>query len=85
MREQLESIPEPTREQPQEKEYRPSKSEMLTNYEIHIKFLNRGCVVQVGCKSIAFTDINEAMTEINEYVTGDTWEVQKKWYKLLDM
>jgi hypothetical protein len=85
MREQLEPIPEPTIPQPQEKEYRPSKSEMLTNYEIHIKFLNRGCVVQVGCKSIAFTDINEAMTEINEYVTGDTYEVQKKWHKLLDM
>jgi hypothetical protein len=82
MREQLEPIPEPTMDV---KEYRPSKSEMLTNYEIHIKFLNRGCVIQVGCKSIAFTDINEAMTEINAYVTGDTWEVQKKWHMLLDM
>jgi hypothetical protein len=85
MREQLEPIPEPTTSQPQEKEYRPSKSEMLRDYEINIQFLNRGCVVRVGCKSIAFTDINEAMAEINEYVTGDTYEVQKKWHKLLDM
>jgi len=66
-------------------EYRPSKSEMLRDYEINIQFLNRGCVVRVGCKSIAFTDINEAMAEINEYVTGDTYEVQKKWQKLFDM
>jgi hypothetical protein len=85
MREQLEPIPEPTMEQPQEKEYRSSKSEMLRDYEINIQFLNRGCVVRVGCKSIAFTDINEAMAEINEYVTGDTYEVQMKWRKLLDM
>jgi hypothetical protein len=68
-----------------EKEYKPSKSEMLRDYEINIQFLNRGCVVRVGCKSIAFTDINEAMAEINEYVSGDTYEVQKKWRKLLDM
>jgi hypothetical protein len=68
-----------------EKEYRPSKSELLRDYEINIQFLNRGCVVRVGCKSIAFTDINEAMAEINEYVTGDTYEVQKRWRKLLDM
>jgi hypothetical protein len=76
-------MPEPTVSC--EKEYRPSKSEMLTDYEINIQFLNRGCVVRVGCKSIAFTDINEAMAEINEYVTGDTYEVKKKWRKLLDM
>ena len=76
--EQQEKMTEPV-------EYRPSKSEMLRDYEINIQFLNRGCVVRVGCKSIAFTDINEAMAEINEYVSGDTYEVQKKWRKLLDM
>jgi len=70
---------------PEGKEYRPSKSELLRDYEITIQFLSRGCVVRVGCKSIAFTDINEAMAEINEYVTGDTYEVQNKWRKLLDM
>lgn len=66
------------------KEWRPSKAEALREYEINIRFLNRGCVVRVGCKEIAFTDVNEAMTEINEYVTGDTYEIQKKWIKLLD-
>jgi hypothetical protein len=87
-------IPEPTVERvsmdqeakiSEPQEYRPSNLEALREYEINITFLNRGCVVRVGCKSIAFTDINEAMAEINEYVTGDTYEVQKRWRKLLDM
>jgi hypothetical protein len=25
------------------------------------------------------------MAQLNEYVSGDTYEVQKKWRKLLDM
>ncbi len=77
------SIPEPTVSC--EKEWKPSKQEALKDYEINIRFLNRGCVVRVGCKEIAFEDINKAMVEINEYVTGDTWEVQNKWRKLLEM
>ncbi len=75
--------PEPEMEKVSE--YRPSNNEALREFEINIRFLSRGCVVRVGCKSIAFTDINEAMAEINEYVSGDTYEVQKKWRKLLDM
>jgi hypothetical protein len=70
---------------PEEKEYRPSKSELLRDYEISIQFLSRGCVVRVGCKAIAFEDVVTAMNEINAYVCGDTYEVQKKWRKLLDM
>jgi hypothetical protein len=65
-------------------EYRPSKQEVLREYEISIRFLNRGCIVRVGCKEIAFEDFSRAMAEINEYVTGDTYEIQKKWRKLLD-
>jgi hypothetical protein len=66
------------------REYRPSKQEVLREHEIRIHFLHRGCVVHVGCKQIAFEDVSRAMTEINEYVTGDTYEVQQKWRKLLD-
>jgi ethanolamine utilization cobalamin adenosyltransferase len=66
------------------KEYRPSKQEVLREHEIRIHFLHRGCVVHVGCKQIAFEDVSRAMTELNEYVTGDTYEVQQKWRKLLD-
>jgi hypothetical protein len=67
-----------------EKEYRPSKQEILREYEISIRFLSRGCVVRIGCKEIPFEDFSRAMSEINEYVMGDTYEVQKKWRKLLD-
>lgn len=70
---------------PQTKEWRPSNQECLREFELNIRFLNRGCVVRVGCKEIAFEDVNKAMAEINEYVTGNTWEVQQKWRKVLDM
>jgi hypothetical protein len=83
MREQLEPIPEPTVSC--EKEYRPSKQEALRDYEINIRFLSRGCVVKVGCKEIAFEDVSKAMAQLNEYISGDTWEVQNKWRKLLEM
>jgi hypothetical protein len=82
----LDSMPE--RELPMTesvaKQYRPSKQEALREYEINIRFLSRGCIVKVGCKEIAFEDFSRAMAEINEYVAGDTYEVQKKWRKLLD-
>lgn len=70
---------------PETKEWRPSNQEILQEYELSIRFLSRGCVVRVGCKEIAFEDVNKAMAEINEFVTGDTYEVQKKWRKLLNM
>ena len=70
---------------PETKEWRPSNREALQEYEINLRFLSRGCVVRVGCKEIAFEDVNRAMAEINEYVTGDTYEVHKKWRKLLNM
>jgi hypothetical protein len=70
---------------PETKEWRPSNQEVLQEYELSIRFLSRGCVVRVGCKEIAFEDINKAMAEINEYVSGNTYEVQKKWRKLLNM
>lgn len=68
----------------QAKEYVPTQKEALRDYEISIRFLNRGCIVSVGCKSIAFEDVSKAMEEINAYVCGDTYKVQKKWRKILD-
>lgn len=65
------------------KEYRPSNSEALRDYEIIIKFVNRGCIVSVGCKSIAFESVLSAMKEINEYV-NNPYENQNKWRALLD-
>ena len=64
-------------------EYRPSNLEVLQEYEIRLQFLSRGCIVHVGCKTIAFETIESAMKELNEYV-NNTYETQKKWRKILD-
>jgi len=64
-------------------EYRPSNKEALREFEISIKFLNRGCIVRVGCKEIAFEDPTRAMEAINNYV-ANPWEEQRKWRKILD-
>lgn len=54
----------------------------LTEYEIHIKFLNRGCVVSVGCKSIAFESLDDMLTNLVEYVKNH--EVSyKKWSEII--
>ena len=65
------------------KEYRPSKREALKEYNISIEFLDRGCMVRVGCKSIAFEDVEEAMVAIVNY-TKNPWESQQEWRKILD-
>lgn len=78
-------VPQPQIEKVAEtKEWRPTDAEALREFEIRIKFLNRGCVVSVGCKDIAFENVASAMEEINAYVCGDTYKVQKKWRKILD-
>ena len=64
-------------------EYKPSNQQILQEYEIRIQFLSRGCIVHVGCKSIAFETIESAMVEVNEYV-NNSYETKKKWKKILD-
>lgn len=49
-------------------EHKPSRSEYLRDYEIKIKFLSIGCVIEVGCKSIPFSTIKEGMIALNHYV-----------------
>ena len=80
----MEPTPQGVPQCEQTKEYRPSKQECLRQYDISIRFLSRGCVVKVGCKEIPFEDVSNAMAQLNEYVAGDTYEVQKKWGKILD-
>lgn len=77
-------VPEPQIEKVSEpKEWRPSNAEALREFEIRIKFLNRGCIVSVGCKEIAFEDYTNAMAAINAYV-ANPWDEQQKWRKILD-
>ena len=66
------------------KEYRPSNHQVLQEHEIRLQFFSRGCIVHVGCKSIAFETVESAMKEVNEYV-NNTYETQKKWRKILDI
>jgi hypothetical protein len=61
---------------------RMSRNYYLREYPINIRFLSIGCVVEVGCKSIPFTSIDDAMKEINAYV-ADPYNEQQRWRKLL--
>ena len=65
------------------KEYVRPRMDYLRDYEINIRFLSLGCVVRVGCKEIAFTSIEEAMTEVNAYVANPK-ELEKKYNKLFN-
>jgi hypothetical protein len=71
----------PTRLEDCAKEYRPSRMECLRDYNINIRFLSVGCIIEVGCKSIPFTTIKEAMEALNQYVakpyeTRQVWEIK---------
>jgi len=50
----------------------------LKNYDVQINFVDRGCVIKVGCKSFAFESVEEAMAELEAY-TKDPIGVGKKY------
>ena len=50
----------------------------LTDYEIRIRFLSYGCIVSIGCKEIAFSSFDDAMSEINFYIKNPV-EAKKVW------
>jgi hypothetical protein len=66
-----------------EKVYQASRIEYLREHDITIEFLSMGCVIKVGCKKIAFTNIDEAMKELTEYVK-DPYTAREKWFKIFD-
>jgi hypothetical protein len=61
-----EDLTKPCESQDQRDERR--KLETLKRWEIGILPLDRGCIVKVGCKSIAFTSIEAAYKEIGRYL-----------------
>lgn len=67
---------------PELQEYIPSRTELLQRHEIVIQFMSVGCVIRIGCKSIPFESVNEAMAELNEYVNNPR-KSTKKWEKVL--
>ena len=42
--------------------------DMLKLWEIGIQVLDRGCVVRIGCKSIAFVSVEAGYKEIGRYL-----------------
>ena len=65
-----EPVPEPSRPL--------TRQQLLAEYRISIRFLAKGCIVEIGCKEIAFSSVQSAMSAINDYVedpkkAGDYW------------
>ena len=65
------------------REYFPNKQQILREYTIELRFLSVGCVIRVGCKEIPFTNVGEAMEELNKYVSNP-YEEGKRWNKIFD-
>lgn len=66
-----EPVPEPS--------YQISIPSLLKRHELRMEFFDRGCVVKIGCKSIAFASVEEAMIELSAYVSNpqnayDRWK-----------
>lgn len=62
---------------------RQTKQDLLREYEIKLSFLNKGCIVKIGCKSIAFETNEKAMKEITRYV-NDPYKVYEEWMKVFN-
>lgn len=61
-----------------ERKHGSTKQQLLSRYGIKIDFLSRGCVVNIGCKTIPFEKVKDAITEINRYVNNPE-EVEKEY------
>ena len=55
------------RESKEQREQR-RRIQILKNWEVNIKFHDKGCTVAVGCKSFAFDNIAMAMLALKEYI-----------------
>lgn len=69
--------------QPNTKEFVPTRMELLSYHQINIEFLSRGCIIRIGCKSIPFTEIEEGIKQLNEYIENP-FESTKKWNKIFN-
>lgn len=60
------------------KMYEASTQELLMQHDIRIKFLSRGCVIDIGCKSIPFSSTEDAIEELKKYFDNPN-ETQLRW------
>lgn len=63
------------------REHRPSRQDVLREYEIRIEFLSVGCIIRVGCKSIPFATVKDGMKALNDYV-ATPYETRKVWEEI---
>jgi hypothetical protein len=59
------------------------KQRLLQEYPVTIRFLSIGCVIEVGCRSVPFSSSDEAMKQLNEYVS-DPHKAIEKWRKIFE-
>lgn len=57
-----------------------SKKSLLKKWDVRIEHLDSGCIVRIGCKSLAFSSATEAMTEVNDW-QKDPHTALKNWYQ----
>ena len=53
----------------------------LYEYSVNIRFLTVGCMVEIGCKTIAFESKQKMLEELTAYVNS-TKETVIKWQKI---
>lgn len=61
----------------------PPRQYFLQEHEVHIKFFSRGCMVSVGCRTVAFESVKEAMRALQAYVENPL-ETKDYWYEVFD-
>jgi len=59
-----------------------SNKELLKDWDMSIEHLDYGVIVRIGCKKLAFSSTEEAMTEVTMWMT-DPKSALKKWFKKL--
>jgi len=64
--------------------YAHNPNELRQRHTIEIEFLSVGCTVRVGCKKLAFTNYEDALKEIIDYV-NDPVESYRIWGKKLNV
>jgi hypothetical protein len=70
-------------QEPQVREYIPSRKQFLRENSIRIAFCSRGCIIDIGCKTIPFETIEAGMEALNDYVK-DPHAQRKIWDKILE-
>ena len=50
----------------------------LKRYEIRVRFLDHGMVIEVGCKSFAFSSVEDGVANLHAYMENPV-HVQKAW------